>query len=162
VDKYSFNIIWSDEDENYIATVPEFNGLSAHGDTPEEAIEEANVALEGFLEVFKEDGCEVPEPHTFSKFSGQTRIRLPKSLHANLAMQADREGVSLNAYMVHLLSENHVKHQIEKLLKENQTKTTFINVPREDAGLMPVKRLEKYIVQASWDDEEYIESKIEN
>lgn len=161
MDKYSINIIWSDEDDSYIATIPEFNGLSAYGDTPEEAIKEAKVALEGFLEVFKEDGCTIPEPQTLSEFSGQTRIRLPKSLHAKLARQADREGVSLNSYMVHLLSENHFKHQIERLLKENQRNTTFINVPNENAGLMPVGRVDKYILQADWNDEEFIESIIE-
>ncbi len=45
--KYSINVVWSDEDECYIATIPEFKGLSAFGDTQEEAIQEAFVALEG-------------------------------------------------------------------------------------------------------------------
>ncbi len=161
MDKYSINIIWSEEDCCYIATIPEFNGLSAHGDTPEEAIEEAKVALKAFLKVYKEDGCTIPEPQTLSEFSGQTRIRLPKSLHAKLARQADREGVSLNSYMVHLLSEQHLKHQIEKLLKENQRNTTFINVPHEKAGLMPVRSVEKYIMYTDWNDENLLESKIE-
>ena len=158
---YSINIIWSDEDEAYIATIPEFPGLSAFGETEEEAIKEAKIALEGFIKVFEEDGCTIPEPQTLSEFSGQTRIRLPKSLHAKLARQADREGVSLNSYMVHLLSENHVKHQIERLLRENQRNTTFINVPNEDAGLMPVGSVDKYIVQADWNEEESIKSTIE-
>lgn len=53
--KYSINVVWSDEDECYIATIPEFSGLSASGDSAEEAIQEAYVALEGFIEVYKED-----------------------------------------------------------------------------------------------------------
>ncbi len=36
-------------------------------------------------------------------FSGQTRLRLPKSLHATLSFLAEKEGVSLNTYLVHLL-----------------------------------------------------------
>ncbi len=116
--KYSVNIVYSEEDEGYIATIPEFPGLSAYGETPEEAIEEAQIALKGFIEVFKEDGCRLPTPQTLESYSGQTRLRLPKSLHAKLSKQAEREGVSLNTYMVQLLSENHIKYQIEKRLNK--------------------------------------------
>ena len=123
MDKYSINIVWSDEDESYIATIPEFPGLSAFGDTPEEAIEEAKIALAGFIEVFEEDGCKIPVPQTLSTFSGQTRLRLPKTLHAKLTQQANREGVSLNTYMVQLLSENHVKNQIQKQLNRIEEQT---------------------------------------
>jgi hypothetical protein len=38
--RYSFNIEWSDEDEEYIATCPAFPGLSAFGETEEEALSE--------------------------------------------------------------------------------------------------------------------------
>jgi len=60
--KYSINLTWSDEDNCYVATVSEFPGLSAFGDTPEEAVEEAKIAVEGFLKVYEEDGCQIPEP----------------------------------------------------------------------------------------------------
>jgi len=60
--KYSINLIWSDEDNSYVATVSKFSGLSAFGDTPEEAVEEAKIAVEGFLKVYEEDGCQIPEP----------------------------------------------------------------------------------------------------
>jgi predicted RNase H-like HicB family nuclease len=92
MEKYSFNIIYSEEDEGYVATIPEFPGLSAYGETPEEAIEEAQIVLKGFIEVYKEDGCKIPAPHTFESYSGQTRLRLPKNLHAKLSKQAEREG----------------------------------------------------------------------
>ncbi len=117
MEKYSLNIIWSKEDESYVATVPEFPGLSAFGDTADEAVHEAMVALQGFIEVYKEDGCSLPEPNILESYSGQTRIRLPKSLHAKLAGQAKREGISLNAYMVQLISENHISHMVEQKLE---------------------------------------------
>jgi antitoxin HicB len=118
MNKYSINIMWSDEDGGYIATIPEFPGLSAFGENPEEAIEEAKIALEGFLEVYNEDGCKIPEPQTLECYSGQTRLRLPKTLHAKLSQQAQREGVSLNTYLVQLLSEGHVKNQVGIQLNE--------------------------------------------
>jgi predicted RNase H-like HicB family nuclease len=150
MEKYSINIIWSDEDEAYIATIPEFPGLSAHGETAEEAIEEAKIALEGFIEVFKEDGCKLPEPQTLNDFSGQTRLRLTKSLHAKLSQEADREGVSLNTYMVQLLSENHTKYQINKRLaqiEKNTQQNKFVHV---------IKQTESSIRKSwiDWDPEE--------
>jgi len=152
MNKYSINVIWSDEDKAYVASIPEFDSLSAFGDTQEEAIDEAKTALKGFLEVYKEDGCKLPEPQTLNTHSGQTRLRLPKILHSKLSRQAEREGVSLNTYMVHLLSENHLKFQLDKRLREIQN-TTYINVPHEEVGLMPVRTVQKYIVQFDWEEE---------
>lgn len=112
--KYSMTTLWSDEDGGYIATVREFPGLSAFGETRAEAIKEAEAALVGFLKVYKEEGCELPEPETSKQFSGQFRLRLPKSLHASLSEEADEEGVSLNSHISHLLSERHHLRNIER------------------------------------------------
>jgi len=113
--RYSINLIWSDEDESYVATIPEFPGLSAFGDTPEEAVEEAKIAANGFIKVYEEDGRTPPEPGVLKSFSGQLRVRIPKSLHASLALEANKECISLNTYIVNLLSE---KHAFEKVRNE--------------------------------------------
>jgi len=102
--KYSFKIFWSPEDEAYVVTVPEFPGLSAFGDTPEEALAEASQALEGFLETYREEGWPLPAPRTLPEYSGQLRLRMPSWLHRALAERAEAEGVSLNTYIVSLLS----------------------------------------------------------
>ena len=60
--KYSFALHWSDEDEGYIAKCPEFPDLSAFGDTPREAIAEAQVALELMIETYQDAGKALPEP----------------------------------------------------------------------------------------------------
>ncbi len=105
--KFSVNLQWSQEDKAYIATVPELPGLSAFGATAKEALQELSVAQELYLEVMEEDGEQIPEPHLYKSFSGQTRLRLPRSLHASLSEEATREGVSLNTYIVQLLSERN-------------------------------------------------------
>lgn len=64
---YSVNLIWSKEDGAYMASVPEFPNLSAFGKTPGEAAREAEIAARGFMEVMREDGCEIPEPHILEK-----------------------------------------------------------------------------------------------
>lgn len=109
---HSIVVQWSHEDDAYIAIVPELPGLSAFGSSPEKALEELSVAKKAYLEVLQEDGEEVPTPDVFHPFSGQTRIRLPKSLHASLSYEAKKEGVSLNTHIVHLLSERNALNQV--------------------------------------------------
>ncbi|MEX2410269.1 MAG: type II toxin-antitoxin system HicB family antitoxin [Candidatus Paceibacterota bacterium] len=103
--KYSFNLRYSDEDEGYIVVCPEFPGLSAFGETPEEAIEEAKVAVELFIETYEEENKPLPKPNVSKEHSGQIRIRLPKSLHQRLAIQAEDEGTSINTLMIQYISE---------------------------------------------------------
>lgn len=129
--KYSINLIWSEEDDCYVSTVSEFPGLSAFGDTPEEAVEEAKIAVKGFLKVYEEDGCPIPESETLKPFSGQTRLRLPKSLHATLSQEAGREGISLNSYIVHLLSERHVSKHLSQELTDLKNLVLLSVLPTE-------------------------------
>ncbi|MBI5013879.1 MAG: type II toxin-antitoxin system HicB family antitoxin [Deltaproteobacteria bacterium] len=105
--RYSVTIRWSDEDEAYVATVPELPGLSAFGDTEEEALKELEIAQEAFLDVMRERGDPIPEPRCLPAASGQLRLRMPKSLHAELAEAAAEDGVSLNSYILTLLSARH-------------------------------------------------------
>lgn len=100
MNKYSINIFWSDEDEGYIAVSPEFPGLSAFGKTPEKAIAEARVALQLFIDTHEEEGLPLPEPHIAQQYSGQTRVRFPKSLHYQLARRAEMDDTSLNTVIV--------------------------------------------------------------
>ena len=103
--KYGFRLIWSDEDEGFIATSPEFPGLSAFGETEEEALAEAKIARALFIEDMQERGEDLPEPVTVHEFSGQTRLRLPKSLHRLAAELAAIENVSLNQFIIEAISE---------------------------------------------------------
>ena len=132
--KYSMTTIWSEEDNGFIVTVKEFPGLSAFGETRSEAIKEAEIALEGFLEVYKEDNRELPAPEIAKLFSGQLRVRLPKSLHASLSEEAERDGVSLNSHINRLLSERHYLRDIEKkmdVLKRCMQTSVFTSSAQE-------------------------------
>ncbi len=64
VPKYEIDIFWSDEDDAYIAVVPELPYCSAWGETYEEALAQAEVAIRGHLRVRRETGRSIPEPRT--------------------------------------------------------------------------------------------------
>ena len=53
-----------------------------------------------------EDGVEIHEPDSLEDYSGQFKLRIPRSLHRALAEHSQREGISMNQYCVYLLSRN--------------------------------------------------------
>jgi len=59
---YHINIFYSDEDEAYIADIPDLKYCSAHGETPEDALREVLIAKAAWLEVARESGKAVPKP----------------------------------------------------------------------------------------------------
>lgn len=60
--RYHVNVFWHEADECWVADVPDLKACSAFGDTPEEALAEVRIAMEGWLEVARENGMPVPEP----------------------------------------------------------------------------------------------------
>ena len=117
--KYPFNIAWSEEDKAYLATCPAFPGLSAFGDTEEEAVAEGKVALRAMIEACQTKGIPLPEPRTVGAYSGQTRLRLSKTLHRQSAAMAEAEGVSLNQYIVDALVARISGEQVASRILED-------------------------------------------
>lgn len=60
--KYTIQIFWSVEDEAFVAVCQEFPGLSAFGETREEALKEAQIVLDLMIETYHEKGLQLPEP----------------------------------------------------------------------------------------------------
>jgi len=60
MDKYEIIIFWSDEDQAYVADVPELPGCMAHGDTYESALQNAKLAIDLWIETAKEFGDLIP------------------------------------------------------------------------------------------------------
>ena len=60
--RYAIEIFYSEEDEGYIAVVPELSGCSAFGETEEKALEEIKAAMELWLETAKREGRKIPQP----------------------------------------------------------------------------------------------------
>ena len=97
----------TDESGSYFfGQVFEFDGCQSNGDTPDEVYQNLIEAMEGWLEVKLEHGDAIPEPAAsdIGSYSGKFVVRLPKSLHRRLAVEAQREGISLNQYALYKLS----------------------------------------------------------
>ncbi len=88
----------------FYARILELDGCQSTGDTFEEAYENLREAMEGWIEAKLEGGFEVPLPVGYDDFSGKFVVRIPKSLHYRLSVEAEQEGVSLNQYALYKLS----------------------------------------------------------
>ncbi|MFZ1429690.1 MAG: type II toxin-antitoxin system HicB family antitoxin [Geminicoccaceae bacterium] len=60
--RYHIHLFWSDEDECWIADVPDLASCSTHGPTPEAALAEVETAITAWLAVQAETGRPAPEP----------------------------------------------------------------------------------------------------
>jgi predicted RNase H-like HicB family nuclease len=60
--QYSIIIQWSDRNEAYLANVPELSGCHTHGDTYQEALENALEVIELWIEAAEKDGLPIPPP----------------------------------------------------------------------------------------------------
>ena len=60
--RYEIIIFWSDEDGAFVADVPELSGCMAHGATHEEALLNAQEAIQLWIETAEEDGRSIPQP----------------------------------------------------------------------------------------------------
>jgi len=60
--RYHIDLFWYEPDSCWIANVPDLRSCSAHGDTPEEALAELQIAMEGWLETARECDITIPEP----------------------------------------------------------------------------------------------------
>lgn len=101
---YIISPITDESGAYYYARVLELDGCQSSGDTFDEAYEGLMEAMEGYIETKLENGFDVPKPQSVEDYSGRFNLRIPKSLHQALAIEAQREGVSLNQYALYKLS----------------------------------------------------------
>ena len=106
---YRLEIVPDKKDGGYAARFPELPGCLTCADTMEELLKMAEDAKKTWIEASLEDGTPIPEPED-KKYSGQFKLRLPKSLHHLLADHAKQEGLSMNQYCLYLLARNDALH----------------------------------------------------
>lgn len=122
-----------DPDQPWFIQVKELPGCMSHGDTPDEAVAMIREAMELWLEGALEDGLAIPEPAPFlPDYSGKFVARVPRSLHRKLAEQAERDDVSLNAFVTAALAE---AVGYSRVLSEGAAYTMPIRAPEEQLAV---------------------------
>jgi len=129
---YKIEIVPIPEEEGggYLAKLPQFGalGIVGDGDTKEEALADlAENQKERFMQ-YLEERLEIPEPEVGGDdYSGRFVVRLPKSLHRELALAAHKNGASLNQYVCTLLAMNFQSDRLAATLSGMQGEIQSLN-----------------------------------
>lgn len=107
---YKIEIV-KDEDGGYVASIPLLKGCATCGETKERVLELVEDAKFQWINAALDEGLEIPTGDE-NEYSGQFKLRIPKSLHKELATKSKKEGISMNQYCLYLLSKN-VGEEIE-------------------------------------------------
>lgn len=103
---YRMEIVEDKDEGGFVVSFPDFPGCISCGETIEDALKNAEDAKKAWIEVALEDGITINEQRDLGGYSGQFKLRIPKSLHKSLAEHSKIEGISMNQYCVYLLSKN--------------------------------------------------------
>jgi predicted RNase H-like HicB family nuclease len=104
IDKYTYRIEWSEDDQCHVARCLEFSSLAAHGNTIEEALREIEYVVAESVKWMQEEGKAAPEPLGLKKFKGLLTLRIPPEKHRDLAIRCAEEGISLNRFILSRLA----------------------------------------------------------
>ncbi len=98
-------VLVPDETGGYVAEVLELSGCVSEGDTPDEAIDNLDDAMLGWLKVAIEDGTHIPEPLESANYNGRILLRVPRWVHRQCVRLAEVDGVSLNQWILEAIGE---------------------------------------------------------
>lgn len=118
IDKYTFRVQWSEEDEAYLANCLEFPSLMTHGDTQVEALDELKVVLRFAVNDLTVKGRSIPTPLGERQFKGNISLRIPPETHEQLFYNASEENLSLNQYITTVIEKNLFENRINKTVTE--------------------------------------------
>lgn len=107
---YKVEIVPDADESGFVASYPELVGCITCGETIESAVANLIDAKKAWLEAAIEGGLEIPTPESENNYSGQFKLRIPKSLHKNLAERSKAEGISMNQYCLYLLTKNDAQY----------------------------------------------------
>lgn len=106
---YRLEIIPDTVEGGYGVRYPDLPGCITNADSIDEVVANAEDAKREWLKAALEEGVEIAEPsdeEDLSGYSGQFKLRIPKSLHRSLSLHAKQEGISMNQYCLYLLTKN--------------------------------------------------------
>jgi predicted HicB family RNase H-like nuclease len=95
-EKYTYRVMWSEEDQEYVGLCAEFPSLSWLAGTQVEALNGITKVVAGVIKDMVKTKEPIPEPLSLRRFKGHIALRVPPSQHRELALEAAEQGVSLN------------------------------------------------------------------
>ncbi|WP_263079848.1 type II toxin-antitoxin system HicB family antitoxin [Endozoicomonas sp. Mp262] len=99
IDRYTYRVTWSEEDQEYVGLCAEFPSLSWLDESPDNALTGVRKLVKSAVTDMAANNEKIPEPISTRKFSGKLMVRIPPEVHRMLALQAAESGVSLNRYI---------------------------------------------------------------
>jgi len=95
-EKYTYRVIWSEEDQEHVGLCAEFPSLSWLSKTPGEALNGITKLVADVIRDMVKSKEPIPEPLSLREYKGSISLRIPPAQHRELAMEAAEQGVSLN------------------------------------------------------------------
>lgn len=96
INKYTYRITWSEEDQEFVGLCAEFPGLSWLALAPDDALKGIHSVVKECIEDMAHTGEDIPVPISTRQYSGKFIVRVPPEVHRHLATEAAESGVSLN------------------------------------------------------------------
>lgn len=96
VDKYTYRVMWSEEDQEFVGLCAEFPSLSWLKPSPEAALKGIRTLVKSTVKDLTRNKEKIPEPISSRKFSGKFMVRVPPEVHRHLVIEATESGISLN------------------------------------------------------------------
>ena len=93
-------ILIPDAQGGYSAEILEFPGCFAEGETADETMQALERAAASWIQAALDQGQEIPSPFINQGYAGKVALRLPRSLHRKATQFAERDGTSLNQFLV--------------------------------------------------------------
>ena len=124
--RYPAHVFCSENDKGFIAVAPDLPGCSAFGETQQDALDELQDAIQAWMQAARAARNPIPAPSAPAvdpPHSGKVLLRMPRRLHTQLAQSAKQEDVSLNQYIVYLLSSAVGSRGSEQLARKRSTST---------------------------------------
>ena len=95
-DKYTYRVIWSEEDGEFVGLCAEFPSLSWLAKSQPEALSGIVKVVRVVLRDMKASGEASPPPLAAKRYTGVFKVRIPPHVHRDLTIQAAESNVSLN------------------------------------------------------------------
>ena len=100
VGKYTYRVVWSEDDQEYVGLCAEFSSLSFLAQTQAAALSGICRTVMRVVQDMKKNHEPIPDPLSSKKYSGKLLVRISPDIHKRLALEAFESKISIN----HLIS----------------------------------------------------------